>query len=231
MVHGATLRLNTEEHRQIVEHGYLVVASGLGIQTLSELGGQLDTNQAGERNLLDVPLVRQLARSGPVRDLAEQVLGPGCFAVRGILFNKVDGGNWKVSWHQDCVIAVSERKEVPGWGPWSIKAGVHHVRPSPDLMSRMLAIRIHLDDCEGGNGPLRVLPGSHERGFLSDNQIQEWPKVGAVTCVASRGEAILMRPLLLHSSTAAKIPSSRRVIHLEFAADELPDGASWRDRV
>jgi hypothetical protein len=52
-----------------------------------------------------------------------------------------------------------------------------------------------------------------------------------MTCAASRGDAILMRPLLLHSSLPAKVPSSRRVVHLEFADEELPKGAEWKDRV
>jgi ectoine hydroxylase-related dioxygenase (phytanoyl-CoA dioxygenase family) len=223
-------RLGTGEVKQIAENGYLVVTSSLDAQALRELGSLLDTSHPGQRNLLDVPAIRQLARSKAVRSLAEPVLGSNCFAVRGILFNKMAGANWKVAWHQDCVIAVAERKEIPGWGPWSIKAGIHHVRPSSDLMSRMLAIRLHLDECGGDNGPLRVVPASHKCGFLSDTQIQDWPKKNAVTCVASRGDAILMRPLLLHGSSAAKAPSGRRVVHLEFAAEELPAGAKWRDR-
>jgi hypothetical protein len=40
-----------------------------------------------------------------------------------------------------------------------------------------------------------------------------------------------MRPLLLHSSSAAAAPASRRVIHIEFAAAELPDGIQWHERV
>ena len=95
----------------------------------------------------------------------------------------------------------------------------------------MLAVRIHLDDCNADNGALRVIPGSHKCGFLSDSQIQQFPKATATTCAARRGEAILMRPLLLHSSSPAKVPSSRRVVHLEFAADELPNGIEWQHRV
>lgn len=53
----------------------------------------------------------------------------------------------------------------------------------------------------------------------------------AVTFVASRADAILMRPPLLHSSYAAKAPSGRRVVHLEFGEDESPTGVKWRDRV
>jgi ectoine hydroxylase-related dioxygenase (phytanoyl-CoA dioxygenase family) len=224
-------RLSTEALDQIAENGYAIVPACLDAPTLCELSDLLDAGNAGVRNLLDVPAIRRLASSSAVRSLMEPVLGPNCFAVRGILFNKGDGANWKVAWHQDCVIAVAQRKEVPGWGPWSIKAGVHHVRPSSELMSRMLAIRIHLDGCGEDNGPLRVVPGSHKRGFLSDTQIQDWPKDNAITCTARRGDAILMRPLLLHASGTAKMPGGRRVVHLEFAADELPAGVSWRDRV
>jgi ectoine hydroxylase-related dioxygenase (phytanoyl-CoA dioxygenase family) len=227
----ATSCLSTEELKQIEDQGYVVVDSGLDAHTVRELDGQLDTSSAGERNLLDLSIVRRLARSNAVRGLMEPVLGPHCFAVRGTLFNKTGGANWKVSWHQDCVIAVTERKVVSGWGPWSIKAGVHHVRPSPELMSRMLAIRIHVDDCGIDNGPLRVVPSSHMQGFFSDREIHEYPKDEAVTCTASRGEALLMRPLLLHSSSVAKGPNARRVVHLEFAVDELPKGLKWRDRV
>jgi ectoine hydroxylase-related dioxygenase (phytanoyl-CoA dioxygenase family) len=226
----AISRLSTKELDQISENGYLIVPSLLDATTICELSDVLDAGHAGVRNLLDIPAIRRLASSRAVRSPMEPVLGSNCFAVRGILFNKVGEANWKVAWHQDCVIAVAQQKEVPGWGPWSIKAGVHHVRPSSELMSRMLAVRLHLDDCGNDNGPLRVVPDSHRQGFLSDTQIQEWPKDNAVTCTASRGDAILMRPLLLHGSSAAKVPNGRRVLHLEFAADELPAGVNWRDR-
>ena len=39
--------------------------------------------------------------------------------------------------------------------------------------------------------------------------------------------ALLMRPLLLHASSAAEAPGHRRVIHLEYAVDPLPDGLAW----
>jgi ectoine hydroxylase-related dioxygenase (phytanoyl-CoA dioxygenase family) len=94
-----------------------------------------------------------------------------------------------------------------------------------------LAIRIHLDDCNANNSALRVVPGSHRYGFLSDTKIQQFPKATAATCVAKNGYAMLMRPLLLHSSYPASIPTSRRVVHLEFAAEDLPGGIEWRHRV
>jgi hypothetical protein len=224
-------RLSTEKLNQIAENGFAIVPSCLDAPTLCELSDLLDAIHAGVRNLLDISMIRELARSSAVRSLMEPVLGSSSFAVRGILFNKVDKTNWKVPWHQDCVIAVAERREVLGWGPWSIKAGVHHVRPNSELVSRMLAVRLHLDDCGSDTGPLRLIPGSHRHGFLSDRQIQKWPKDNAITCTARRGDAILMQPLLLHASSKARLPSGRRVVHLEFAAEELPNRLSWRDRV
>ena len=41
-------------------------------------------------------------------------------------------------------------------------------------MKRMLAVRVHLDDCGLENGPVRVLPGSHPNGRLSEAAIDGW---------------------------------------------------------
>lgn len=216
---------------QVEKDGYAFVAGCVSEETVVALLKATDTRQCGVRNLLANPTMRALAASEEVRRPVESVLGRECFAVRGILFNKRPQANWKVTWHQDCVIAVRERVEIEGWGPWSRKGGVRHVRPTASIVERMVAIRIHLDDCGEENGPLRVLPSTHKLGFLSDEQIQQWPKEPAVICAVKKADAILMRPLLLHASTAARQPFNRRVIHLEFAAHELPHGAQWYDRV
>ena len=50
--------------------------------------------------------------------------------------------------------------------------------------------------------------------------------------VARRGDALLMRPLLLHKSNDSKQGSDqhRRILHLEFAASEAPaPGFAWAD--
>jgi hypothetical protein len=39
-----------------------------------------------------------------------------------------------------------------------------------------------------------------------------------------------MRPLLLHASSAASAPGHRRVIHIEYAAGNLPGGLAWAER-
>jgi ectoine hydroxylase-related dioxygenase (phytanoyl-CoA dioxygenase family) len=184
------------------------------------------------RNLLDVPAVREVARSPVVRALAESVIGRGAFAVRGILFDKTPDANWKVAWHQDLTIAVRGRREVEGFGPWSEKAGVASVQPPAGVLERMITVRLHLDDCFAENGPVNVLPGSHLRGRLSAAEIERLRADAApvATCIA-RGGALVMRPLLLHASSPATSPAHRRVVHLDFAADALPGGLEWHDRV
>jgi hypothetical protein len=181
------------------------------------------------RNLLsDVPAVSNLANSDELMDIARGVLGEKAFPVRGILFDKVFEANWHVGWHQDTMIPVAERKDVEGFGPWSLKAGVAHVKPPADVLANMIALRVHLDDCGPDNGPLRVLPGSHLHGFLSSEQVKEWIATRhAVTCTARRGDVLAMRPLVLHASSRAASPGHRRVIHIEYAAADLPGGLRW----
>ncbi|MBP6013132.1 MAG: phytanoyl-CoA dioxygenase family protein [Alphaproteobacteria bacterium] len=183
----------------------------------------------GGRNLLALPEVRRLAADGAVRDLIEPIVGPDAIPVRALFFDKIPEANWPVLWHQDLTIAVAERHDLEGWGPWSVKAGVPHVEPPAALLAGMLTIRLHLDDSHADNGPLRVIPGSHRLGRLSRDRIQATrEKSGEAVCTAPSGSALLMRPLLLHASSPARSPSHRRVIHLEFArAEALPQPLRW----
>ncbi len=228
---------------KIRRDGFAVVPGVLDGRAVASLEKSLGRVEGGEgvlsrggvyaiRNLLEVlPAARVLARSPAVRALVEPVLGAGCFAVRGVLFDKTPAAPWKVAWHQDLSVAVRARAEAEGFGPWSVKAGAVYVQPPARVLEGVLAVRLHLDDCDETNGPLRVLPGSHAFGRLCAEEIRRRREAGgAVTCVVPRGGALLMRPLLLHSSPAPRAPRRRRVVHLEFAAAPLPCGLEWRDR-
>jgi ectoine hydroxylase-related dioxygenase (phytanoyl-CoA dioxygenase family) len=215
----------------VEEHGFAVVSSCLDEGAVERICDHLDKNRHAQRNLLSVPIVRELATAKPVREIVESILGAKCFAVRGILFNKTQESNWKVVWHQDLTIAIRERREADGFGPWSTKAGVLHVQPPAEIMSRILAVRLHLDESRADNGPLRVIDGSHNEGRLSTQQVANWQKSHYVICTIPKGGALLMRPLLLHASSACAVPKRRRVIHLEFAADDLPHGLEWQHMV
>ena len=227
-------------------NGFAIIPNVLDMSTVSELRAALeplttrdeDVSRRGGiafavRNLLQIsPAVRSLAQSPAVRALMELALGRDCRAVRGILFDKTPGANWNVVWHQDLSVAVRKKQSVPGWGPWSVKAGIVHVQPPPAVLEAMLTIRLHLDDCGAQNGPLRVLPGTHRLGRLGPTQRaglrQQIPET---ICAVGVGGALLMRPLLLHASSDALIPGHRRVLHLEFAEGMLPHGLEWKEQI
>src|SRR5690242_19685846 len=114
----------------------------------------------GVRNLLEIcTAVRFLAWQPHIRQFVVPILGPGAFAVRAIFFDKVAGANWSLFFHQDNVIAVSQRIEAEGYVGSSQKAGVWQVQPAVDVLAKMVAVRVHLDDSTATNGPLRALPG------------------------------------------------------------------------
>jgi ectoine hydroxylase-related dioxygenase (phytanoyl-CoA dioxygenase family) len=227
-------------HDRLLEEGYSVVREVLRASEVAALISAVERLQEGDairrrggvfavRNLLDLsPEILALAESAAVRALVDEVLGEDAIPVRGILFDKVPGANWKVPWHQDLTIAVAERHEVDGFGPWSMKAGVLHVQPPACVLEKMLTVRIHLDACGRENGALRVVAGSHRLGRLPEEMAARLGTEGPVhDCEAGAGDALLMRPLLLHASSASENPLHRRVIHVDYAAAELPDGLRW----
>jgi hypothetical protein len=184
------------------------------------------------RSALDIPAVQETATSTWARELVEPVLGMDAFAVRAIFFDKVDGANWSVPWHQDVTIAVKERAEVEGYGPWSSKEGSPHVQPPPAVLENMLSLRLHLDPCGADNGALRVIPGSHLSGKTPGEQIENLAKEKAsITCECEVGDALLMRPLLLHASSPSVRPGHRRVLHIDYAVGELAAPLDWCRRI
>jgi hypothetical protein len=200
------------------------VVKSLSNPLVNEIGG----NRAGTRQLHQrVLAVAAYLRSLKMEELIQELM-PDAFPVRSILFDKTPETNWRVAWHQDLSICVKERHDVPGFTAWSVKEGVHHVQPPVALLERMLTVRLHLDDCGEDNGPLRVIPGSHRYGRLTAEVIEAWREKGPIeTCVVPRGGVVIMKPLLLHSSSSARKPSHRRVLHIEFASEPLPQPLEW----
>lgn len=183
------------------------------------------------RNLFDlVPETRNALRADAVRAVARAVLGPEAFCVRALFLDKTPRANWKVPWHQDATIVVKERAEVTGFGPWTTKAGLQHVMAPPGTLSAMLTLRLHLDDCDESSGAMRVVRGSHEYGRLPEDCIEQFTRYDVTRCVVPKGGLMVLRPLLLHASSAATTPGSRRVIQLDFCARNLPLPLEWRER-
>jgi hypothetical protein len=185
---------------------------------------------AGRRGLMKVPAVRELVDSERVKDCLQPYLAGAPRLVRAIYFDKSPGANWLVPWHQDLTFAVRERKDVPGFGPWSMKDGIPHVQPSVALLEEVVTMRIHLDACDVENGALKVLPGTHGVGRLGAEQIQDCRnRVNEVLCEMDAGDVLLMRPLLLHASGKSTSERHRRILHLEFCGVDLPGGLEWSE--
>ena len=70
-------------------------------------------------------------------------------------------------------MAVSDRFEMEGWGPWSLKAGAWHVQPPIEVLESMVTIRVHLDSASTINGCLKIAPGSHRLGLLASDAVLE----------------------------------------------------------
>ena len=225
---------------EVEENGFAICDGVLSTREVGRLLGAIERlDDAGAvrkrggvfavRNLLDISEeVRELANSAVIDALIEPVLGPEFFPARGILFDKIPDANWKVPWHQDVTIAVCERVEADGFGSWSVKADVLHVQPPASVLERMISVRIHLDPCGESNGALRVIPGSHRRGRIPENEIEAIRLGGSEQiCAVKAGGVLLMRPLLLHASSPSLVPDHRRVIHIDFASVQLPNGMRW----
>ncbi|MGI9241267.1 MAG: phytanoyl-CoA dioxygenase family protein [Verrucomicrobiales bacterium] len=183
--------------------------------------------------------VRDILQSSErVAGIARELAGRRCtklsglLPVRGILFDKTPKENWPVGWHQDLSIALQRRAEVHGYSGWTVKGGVAHVQAPVGLLERMVTLRLHLDDVPGDNGALRVVPGTHLSGKLASAEIAEHVAHGQEhICAGSAGDALLMKPLILHSSPRAggsEAGRHRRVIHVEFApAGALAAPLAW----
>ena len=233
---------SNDYRRQFSERGYFVqenVLARADVAALIQATSEMPVAEAvrrrkgvyGIRNLFDVaPDVVSIATDGRIRQFASTVLGDDVSAVRAIYFDKIPGANWSLFWHQDNVIAVDEKIETAGYSAWSQKAGVWQVQPPVEILSRVITVRIHLDDCDQQNGPLRVLPGSHRHGWL-DDKLDDWKQqVEEVVCTVGAGGVVVMCPLTLHASAASGNAEHRRVIHIEYSSDQLPNGLQWRWR-
>lgn len=203
---------------QLDRDGCALFASSISAAQRGELRTTVfQEGVAGTRCLLDVPVVKEAARHLLAELRAADVLPAGAVAVQAIAFDKTPSANWKVTWHQDVMFPFAAPVSHPGYDVPSVKEGVPFARPPRAVLEEMLAVRLHLDDCDHTNGPLRVSPGTHALGILKGADVADRLAAhGEHPCLAAEGEAILMRPLLLHASSQATAPKHRRVLHVVY---------------
>jgi ectoine hydroxylase-related dioxygenase (phytanoyl-CoA dioxygenase family) len=160
--------------------------------------------------------------------IAAEHLGVPAIPFRATLFDKSAHANWLIVWHQDTALPLVKQVDATGWGPWSVKAGVHYAHAPADALERVVALRLSLDDSAEDNGPLRVLPGTESRGVLTDAEVAALAQeIAPVDCCVDAGGVVVMRPLIVHASSKAVSDRPRRVLHIEYA-ESLDIGSGLR---
>lgn len=182
----------------------------------------------GTRNLLALPWCAALAANIRARLIDAGLLTPDYIGVQCTYFEKSRGYNWLVAPHQDLSIPVARRVDHDALAGWSAKDGTLFVQPPVAVLERLVALRLHVDDCGVDDGALKVVPGSHQHGRLQDiDKARLRDAIGEVTCPVAAGGGMAMRPLLVHASSKATGASRRRVLHFVFGPADLPHGLAW----
>lgn len=175
------------------------------------------------------PTVKDLIGAAGILGLrARELAGVPVRPVRVLAFDKTPAANWHLPWHQDRVIAVRRRVDLAGFGTWTVKGGQPHVEAPASLLEKMFNLRLHIDDCDAGNGALKVVLGSHRLGRLSDIEVKEAAAKGKATlCAVRAGGVLAMKALTLHASDASTSLRSRRVLHVDYCWGALPKELDW----
>lgn len=225
--------------QQLATEGYTLinnVYTATQVETIIETIEHADTRPdtfrkapalfAIRRLLYELPVLKDLLFTPALLHIIGTV-GQGYFVSKAIYFNKPADANWPVAMHRDLTIAVTDKYEVIGYGPWLVKPGQFAVQPPLALLRDNFTIRIHLDDTTAENGALNVVPGSHIDEITANNTEGS----NRVCCNVSRGGVMLMRPMLLHASARTTNGKPRRVVHLEFSRTALPLPLQWAEKI
>ncbi len=212
---GCPVTLGTKSHYIVAD----VFAPADMRQLAEDLSrADVDRTRAGARHILGVPAVHAVATNPRMLAIAQSSVGLSAVPFRATLFDKSPDANWLVVWHQDTALPLRQRNDSTEWGPWSTKAGVLYAHAPAWALEQVVALRVSLDDSLRANGPLRVLPGTHRDGVLTEDHIERLARqVGPIDCIASSGTVVAMRPLTVHASSKARSDHRRRVLHIEYA--------------
>lgn len=204
------------------DKGYWVAENVFSTEECDELLSLFDKiekrGKAGARNLMTYPFVSVVANDRRLLAICKELTSKELIPYKATLFEKTGKANWLVTFHQDTALPVSGRITEEGWGPESIKEGVRFTHAPTWALSKILALRIQLDDSTSLNGPLRVIPGTHRERLLKDDDFaRALQSAEPIECLTKRGGVIAMRPLILHASSKSLNDFPRRVLHIEYA--------------
>lgn len=103
-------------------------------------------SRAGARHILGCPPIGAVARDARLLAIASAWLKAPARPFKATLFDKNPDSNWLVAWHQDTALPMASPAAKVGWGPWSLKEGIHYAHAPAAVLERVIALRLHLDD-------------------------------------------------------------------------------------
>ncbi len=187
---------------------------------LRQLGGNL------ARVTPEAPLFRAVVATQASAEIAKR--WPGMRPVRIVCFDKTTTSNWSLPWHQDRVIAVNQKADLPGFHNWTRKGGIWHCEPPEDVLRGMLFVRFHLDDCDASTGAMEVALGSDSAGLVAGPDAEAHALRHKTRVTTARAGDVLSLPMLtLHRSLPSGSRASRRVLRIDYASAPLPPPLNW----
>lgn len=183
----------------------------------------LAAKRPGTRIELTSDIALLLAKNLPLHLIAS-----GAIITRIVGFDKQQSQNWALPWHQDRVIAVAERQEVPGYKNWSCKAGFWHCEPPESILNTMLFTRLLLEVIGPEQGGMEFAAGSHKAGLVPSDQAEDQAKHFPKELETGKAGDLLVMPMLtLHRSGKTHSAKSRAVLRIDLATQALPAPLQW----
>ena len=179
--------------------------------------------------LNETPETLQLIFNESLKEIIKTNFGENYFITKSIYFDKPEMSNWFVAYHQDLTISVNKKIEIENFENWTIKQNQFAVQPPKSILESNFTIRIHLDKTTKKNGALKVINKSHEKGIYRIENIEINTETESY-CEVESGGVMIMKPLLFHASNKTTNNERRRVIHIEFSNQELPNELKWSER-
>jgi ectoine hydroxylase-related dioxygenase (phytanoyl-CoA dioxygenase family) len=164
-----------------------------------------------------------------LREIIRSNFGENYFITKSIYFDKPEKSNWFVAYHQDLTISVDKKVETENFENWTTKQNQFAVQPPKEILEQNFTIRIHIDKTTKENGALKVLNKSHKNGIVRTENI-EFINETETICEVEKGGIMIMKPLLFHASNKTTNNERRRVIHIEFSNQKLPNELEWSEK-
>jgi phytanoyl-CoA hydroxylase len=159
------------------------------------------------------PEFQSLAKNNVILEKITEVFGEDICLYENSLVYKPKGKNNAVPWHQDFISRPHEPLKLIGW--------------------------IALDDVKIENGAMKVIPGSHRKGFLKWFRVKgethhdridlsQLDERSAIHVELDAGDVLIFNQLLVHSSDECHSEKKRRAYRVSYIGMEkvlVPRGA------